>query len=138
MKTRTRLIIIISVVVIVAVFFMWKWVFKQADSSVAGKKAEVEISAPALVKAFETNENVANQKYNGKILLVSGIISDVKEDPQFISVYLKDTDATSGVMCSFNKGVVKLKEFKPGEEIKLKGICTGYLMDAVLNKCALE
>jgi hypothetical protein len=138
MKTRTRLIIISVIVIIVAVFFMWKWVFRQADSSVASKKAEVEISAPALIKAFETNENLANQKYNGKILSVSGIISDVKEDPQFISVYLKDTDATSGVMCSFNKGVVKLKEFKPGEKVKLKGICTGYLMDAVLNKCALE
>ncbi len=138
MKTRNRLIIIISVVVIVVVFLMWKWVFKQADSSVAGKKAEVEISALALVKAFETNENLANQKYNGKILLVSGIISDVKEDPQFISVYLKDTDATSGVMCSFDKDVVKLKDFKSGQKIKLKGICTGYLMDAVLNKCALE
>ena len=138
MKIRNRLIVISAVVVVVAVFLVWKWVFKQADSSVAGKKSEVEILAPALVKAFETNENLANQKYNGKILSVSGTISDAKEDPQFISVYLKDTDATSGVMCSFDKGVVKLKDFKPGQNIKLKGICTGYLMDAVLNKCALE
>ena len=138
MKSRKTLFITVAVLVIVlGVYFVWMYVFRQSENSVAGKKAAIEVSAPALVKAFETDENGANQKFNGKVIAVSGTVSDVKEDAQFISVYLKDTDATSGVMCSFDKTLVKLNDFKVGQQIRLKGICTGYLMDAVLNKCSL-
>jgi uncharacterized protein YpmB len=129
---------IIVVVLIVSFTIGWSRIFKKSEISVSGEKVALQISAPDLLKAYETEEDGANLKYNGKIIGVTGIVSEVKEDQQNVSVYLKEKDATSGVMCSFDKSAVNPKDMKPGQQIKLKGICTGYLMDVLLNKCALE
>ena len=44
---------------------------------------------------------------------------------------------TSGVMCSFDKNVIKKDAVKPGDSVNIKGICNGYLMDVIMNKCVL-
>jgi hypothetical protein len=132
------ILLIVAVVVIVVAILAWSFVFKKADLSVSGQKVAFEIIAPDLLKAFEAKEDSANKKFNGKVISVTGTVAEVKEDPQNISVYLKEKEATSGVMCSFDKSAVKSQDFKVGQQIRLKGICTGYLMDVLLNKCALE
>ena len=135
---KWTILLIAAIVVIVAAILAWSFVFKKADLSVSGQKVAIEIEAPKLLNAFETKEDSANMKFNGKVISVTGTIAEVKEDPQNISVYLKEKDATSGIMCSFDKSAVKSQDFKVGQQLKLKGICTGYLMDVLLNKCALE
>jgi len=138
-KRKKWTIISIVIVVLVISFTIGLFrVFKKAELSVSGQKVALEISAPDLLKAYETKEVDANLKYNGKIIGVTGIVSEVKEDQQNVSVYLKEKDAISGVMCSFDKSAIKPHDIKTGQQIKLNGICTGYLMDVLLNKCALE
>jgi hypothetical protein len=137
---KKRLITLLSLIaiVLIGIYFAWSWVFRIADSSVAGQKAVVEISAPALLSSFETNETLANQKYSGKVIAIEGTIAEINKDEKNTSVYLKESNATSGVMCSFQKKTDKLKDFQIGQNIKIKGICNGYLMDVQMNKCALD
>lgn len=115
----------------------WLYVFKKSDSNVASRKTDVEISARDLVAHFEENESLANKDFLDKVILVKGNIESVNEDSLGISVYLKNSDDIAGVICSFSKGDVDLKKIIPGNTIKVKGLCTGYLMDVVLNKCAI-
>ena len=70
-------------------------------------------------------------------MLVSGTVDSVTEDSLGYSVYLKEKDAISGIVCSFDKSSIDSARVKPGAQINVKGICTGYLMDVVLNKCSL-
>jgi len=127
--------IILALVVAVLV---WKYTFRPSESNVAGQKADVKIEAARLLQAFETNEEDANKLYLGKILLVSGTIDSVTVDSLGISVYLKDSDAIAGIMCSFDKDYREATVLQKGTRVDIKGICTGYLMDVVLNKCSLE
>jgi hypothetical protein len=71
------------------------------------------------------------------IVVVTGTISSVSEDSVGISVYLKQRDATSGVICSFDKTTLNRSAVDTGLLVSIKGICTGYLMDVVMNRCAL-
>jgi hypothetical protein len=133
-----RFILALIVLAVLVAFFVWSYVFKKADTSVSSQKATVELASNDLVKAFESNESSANAKYNDKVILVSGTIADVKVTSDEISVYLKETTDASGVMCSFNKVAASKNTFKSGQKIKIKGLCTGYLMDVVLTKCAVQ
>lgn len=131
--------LIIGLAVALAIgFIVWKITFKKADTSVQDKKADVEILASNLLSEFETNESAANTKYLDKIIVVEGIVADVKKDTSGVSVYLKEPESMSGVLCGFNKNTQIPHEIKVGETLKIKGVCNGYLMDVLLNKCSVE
>jgi len=145
MATRSKKVIVSLVVVLLLVLFGFVfvkfYVFRKADTSVASKKADVEITVSDLVKSFEIDEKAANTKYLSKIILVKGIVdnvADTKNDTAAeITIYLKDKGKTSGVMCSFDKSIIHKDAVKSGDSVSIKGICSGYLMDVVMNKCAL-
>jgi competence protein ComGC len=131
-------ILLLSIVAVLAALIIWKITFRKSDTSVHGKKADIEITATELLNAYETDEAGANEKYLNKIILVEGIIYEVQTDTNGTSVYLKEPDAMSGVLCGFNKETQITVTMHKGDNIKIKGVCTGYLMDVVLNKCSIE
>jgi hypothetical protein len=138
-KNVKRIILAAIVFVALAVFMFIKfYIFKKADISVGSKKADVEMVAADLVKSFESDETAANGKYLNKIIAVKGTVDKISDNKEDISVYLKEGNESSGVMCSFDKSTIQKDAVKPGDKISVKGICSGYLMDVVLNRCAIE
>ena len=138
---RKKLLIIVSIIILALIVIgavAWSYVFRKSETSVAGQKATVEITASLLVKAYEMNEDSANIKYNDRVISVEGVIAEVQESDINIAVYLKEKSGISGVMCSFDKEAAKKEDFGIGRLVKIKGICNGYLMDVVLNKCVIE
>jgi hypothetical protein len=138
MKTRYRYIIAFIVLALVAAVIIWKYTFRPSGTDVAAEKADVIIDAAGLLQSFETNEAEANTLYLGKILIVTGTVESVSEDTLGISVYLKSSDAVAGVICSFDKKNPDVQALEKGTPASIKGICTGYLLDVVLNKCSIE
>jgi len=121
---------------IIVFLITWQVVFKKSDSSVKNSKAEYEIEATQILNQFETNEELANTQYLGKVIIVSGTLESFKETND-ISLYIKQETDMSGILCSFDKSAIDITKLQTGSQIKVKGICTGYLIDVVLNKCVL-
>jgi hypothetical protein len=138
MSRKAIIALLLIVLAIIAALIVWKWVFMKSDTSVSSKKADVEIEASVLTHEFEENETAANAKYLGKVISVSGIVNSVSEDEENLSVYLKNAEDISGVMCTLNKVSVAGIQVKAGDPVKIKGMCDGYLMDVKLNKCSFE
>jgi hypothetical protein len=138
MKRIVWIVLGLFLVGIVAGTFVYLYTFRKADLSVASKKAEIEIKATELLKNFTEKEDSANAAFLNKVLAVEGLIDKVTEDSTSITVYLKNPEDLAGVMCGFHKSTIDKSSLKPGNSIRIKGICTGYLMDVVLNKCAVE
>ena len=135
---KVRIILIIGATLVLVIFFFVKfYIFKKADTNVASKKADVEMEAGDLVKSFDADEKSANTKFLNKIIMVKGVVDNVTDTKSDITVYIKQKDKTSGIMCSFDKTEFQKSPVKAGDEVRIKGICSGYLMDVVLNKCAL-
>jgi hypothetical protein len=135
MSNKIRYILIFLVLALIAVVAVWKYTFKVSESNVASHKTEVTIDAPKLLVAFETNEDSANTNYRDKVILVSGTVGSITKDSLGYSVYLKEKDAISGIICSFDKSSFDSVRVRPGAKINVKGICMGYLMDVQMNKC---
>lgn len=136
MKKRFILIGIIALVVIA--FGVWKWTFRPAETDVSAHKTDMAINANYLVLQFTQNEDSANARYLNKVIEITGIVDTVAMKGQEVSIFLKENNATSGVLCSFDKGSFNADFMKRGDKITVKGLCSGYLMDVVMNKCSLQ
>ena len=111
-------------------------------------KPHAEIGAPnftttatALAAEFAADEIAANKKYVGSmdkmiVVQVSGTIASVQNDTSGISLGLETGDPINGVSCVLDKFTKQDKtDFKVGETVVLKGICTGKLSDVVIDRC---
>lgn len=105
-------------------------------ASSQGKTADFTMPATELYQAFEQDEETSNGKYIGKIIDVTGTIEEISTDEQGAPVILlASADGMGGVLCTLEPSQaekVKGKDF--GDEITIKGVCTGMLMEVVVNK----
>ena len=96
------------------------------------------ISVDQILSDYQNNEEQANKSYTDKIVQLKGEISkiSIQDGKATFTLISPSFDAT--VICSFqaeeNRNVLS---FKKGDEISLKGICTGYLLDVVLVNCVI-
>jgi len=97
------------------------------------------VSATDLLKAFVTDEQAATNTYVGKAeqaIVVQGVVRAVEPgDAGKVNVVLATDDAMAGIICEFAKADVPAA-WKAGDTVRIKGICTGYLIDVILNRCA--
>ena len=105
-------------------------------------KAKVEVSVPAekLMADFEDDESQANALYLGKILEVSGIVKEYIEKEGSNPQLLLQTESIMGdVSCNFDPESIDAMTAAAiaGKSVSVKGECTGYLMDVVLERCVL-
>lgn len=133
-----RFFIACAVLIILAALFTWKWVFQEQEKSVGSKKADITISSDALLKEFESNEMQANSKFLNKTIAVKGNIASISTTDKDVTLTLKKTGTEAGVTCGFDKSALNTNAFKTGQYVTVKGICSGYLMDVVLNRCSIE
>ncbi|MBP7508763.1 MAG: hypothetical protein KA807_13185 [Prolixibacteraceae bacterium] len=139
MKKGWKYIIALSVIGLIVAAIVSLYVFRKSDNSVAGKKPDFKVLCSEIVNEFESDEQSASTKYVDKIVEVEGVIAEISSDEESYVIILKDPDSFSGVSCSISKEEIKEDEIgKAGDKIKIKGICTGYLMDVTLIKGALS
>lgn len=135
-----RTLRIIGIVILVGIltggiiaYRMWNKDFEDALD-----QEGIKVTAEALYKAFETNETQANQTYVGKVVEVSGTVSEVQSD-SIQRVVLTFPDAMmGGIIVNIDKRHPEgIKELKAGDQATLKGFCSGFLMDVQIKDGAL-
>jgi hypothetical protein len=137
MKTYTKIALFVVSFVALSVILaaLYYYNLKQTDMSKA--KPDFVLSSTVLLKAFEDNETEASTKYINKILEVTGTISLIeKAKDNILNVSLSAGSDHSSVICTF-PAITDMSLFTSGAEITLRGECSGYLMDVLLNNCAV-
>jgi len=115
-------------------------VTNSATSSTSTEKP-LAVSSKDLTKTFEENELAANEKYNNKILAVSGKIENIAETMGNITVSLQGHNAVLSVVCNFaeseKSSVTKLKK---GQQVTLVGKGDGMTMSLYvgLQECKVQ
>lgn len=120
--------------------------YNRTNRDIANVKADIKISATDLIHEFEKNDSLANKKYLGKIIEVSGAIKKLENDGSgTYVVVLGDTTSLSSVRCAMdsthNRDAAGLKT---GSSSTLRGHCSGFNKDdmglgsdVILDRCAL-
>ena len=96
---------------------------EQAERVIADVLIEVRVDAGQLHQDYEDNEIAANQKYDGKVLAVTGTIADIQDsDGDAYQVIFETSNVMDGVSCYFGRGHLDdLTSIRIGDRITVKG-----------------
>ena len=107
-------------------------------TNVEGEEAVATLTARNLYNEYQNAETLANKKWLGKVIEVSGVISSVSESGNYVAINLMAA-ADGGINCSILKRDLNPDDkFNKGDSITIKGKCTGFLMDVNLVDCVVK
>ena len=113
------------------------YLYNKPLEDMASAKTDITLQADELYTAYEANETAANARFLDKKIQVTGKVLQVQTDQEgVVGVTLDAGGLLGGVLCKLD-GLSEHKRttFQEGEEVTFKGICTGMLMDVVVERC---
>ncbi len=128
-------LILLSVLIVLLVSIK---MYNKPHKDVQNTPPDVVISAGALIEAFESDEQQANEVYLDKVIEIEGVVTS-KKTSKGNSMLTLDAPGTKGtVVCTMepsqNKKVLGIEM---GRTIKVKGVCTGFIMDVMLVRTVI-
>jgi len=110
--------------------------YNRTTSSLENTSPDFALSADDIFAEFEKNETEANKKFLDKVIEVSGTVQSFNnENLADRNVTLQTESGIFGVICKLDSTYDAKYTTVTGDKIKLKGVCTGMLMDVVLIRC---
>ena len=101
-------------------------------------RASLKISSTELLAQFLENEEMANETYVEKVIEVEGIVKEVTFLNNRYTVLLQGQGDYACLICDMNDNPTnQFDSITKGDTITLKGVCKGFLMDAILLNCVL-
>ena len=130
-----KILIAVLLLVLVGVatgIYLWNKPHKKVESA-----SGIAITADALSKEYNANEQAANAKYLNKAIEVTGVVGEVDNNQDGgVMIVLSTNDPMSGIQCAMrDKGVTGTK----GQTLTIKGFCSGNGLTGVsLTDCVLK
>jgi predicted extracellular nuclease len=112
------------------------YMYNKPVASLERKKADVEVTADQLIMAYETDEKAADAAYLGKVVQVKGKVSAVAQEDGTTKIQLETSNPISLIICEMEESNT-ITEVKSGDEVTIKGMCSGYLSDVILVQSTL-
>lgn len=110
------------------------YMFNKTLDDTSSLDTDYEMDAQSLLAAFEENENDANQLYLDKVIQIEGVVNKTESKDGKLTIYFNTDNPLSNIIFQLEQ---PKEEIKIGDQITLKGICTGYLLDVVLVRAVI-
>jgi hypothetical protein len=137
MKTYVKIALFIVTFIALSAILAALYMYNLKSTDMAKAKPDFIITASELQKAFEADEAAASKKYINKILEVTGKIASVKPaENNILNISLVTASDFFSVICTF-PAIADPSKFRTGDDITLRGECSGFLLDVLLNNCAV-
>lgn len=139
MNKWIKILAALALVGIIALFLVYKFVYNKPHPDFEKKKAEYSVTAADLFAGYRDGNSIATQKFNGKVLEVTGILTDIETNNDLtVAVFVFD----EGMFGAEGIRITMLPEHSQsllnteiGKEITIKGFCTGYNeSDVIIEK----
>jgi len=135
---KKKIIFILLAILLILGGYIAIRMYNKPHVNVAESDPDIVLLSNTLLDDFENDEISANEKYLEQIIQVTGKIQKLGTANGNGTITLTNGNSMGSVICHLsekeNKKVVSLRE---GQEIIVKGICTGFLMDVILINCVL-
>jgi len=135
---RKLLIRAVTVLILIAIAVGY-YLYNKPHVNVQKHKIEYQLTVDELLADFAQDAAAANEKYSGKIILVTGKLASLPDDHHFNLVINGDTGSANCEMDSLY--LDKLSTHKTGDLVNVKGILVGFddlLGEVQLNNCLIQ
>ena len=106
---------------------------------VQSQEPSYTLSADQLYREYESNEVAADAKYEGKVVIVYGIIQDIgKGITDEVYIVIGGSGFLDGVQCFFTEGEQSsIARLSKGQSVRVKGEVSGKFSRVRVKKCRL-
>ena len=118
-----RFILPLSIIGVVVVYLTYNKPHKDFNKS----RSEFTIESKDLIEFYQNDADNANTSYLDKILLLTGVITDIGTN-----IIILD----NGIVCTLDPSQVINKKINLGSKISIKGRCIGY--DDLLEEIRID
>lgn len=112
------------------------YVYNKPRQGVDNLTPEFKVTATQLWMEYRENELAANTKYLNTVIELEGVVSEVTASGGGLVLLLSVQEDGTGISCLLAEDNY-ISRLKPGNNVKLKGRCTGYNMDVNLTDCII-
>ncbi|MBN1926631.1 MAG: hypothetical protein JW798_12425 [Prolixibacteraceae bacterium] len=139
MKKFLKILVIIVVVLALIVAGAWYYLMHMPEKNLANQTPDYIIAATDLALEYEGAPEVSDKKYIDRVVEVTGIVAEISKDQNDQTVIiLQSPESFTGILCTLAEKEEKAaRDIAAGDNITLKGICTGMLFEVVLNRCVI-
>ncbi|MDZ7742788.1 MAG: hypothetical protein U5Q03_13870 [Bacteroidota bacterium] len=142
MKKALKIIGILAILGIIAAYGVYEFVINKSHPDYADLEAEYSIQAAELFHQFREDKESAGQKYNGKMIALSGNLSKIESQDSLLTavfVFEQGMFGDEGIRISMLPAHhAKLKSMELPARVSIKAYCTGSTdSDVVLKKGSL-
>lgn len=130
-----KVILPLVLIVLVAISVGY-YMYNKPVESLNNKAADITITADQLLADYEADEKAANDKYLGKVVQVSGKVSDVTTEDGKNKIHFETSNPISLVITELDEGN-SAEGVAAGGEATVKGLCSGYLSDVILVRSSV-
>ncbi len=115
--------------------------FFKPHADVSKLKADFVVNAPDLLSEFEKDETAATTKYGEKVLEITGKLAAKNQLPNGAELLVLE-DEMQGISCQLDSAWTvdnqsAIEELAAGNQVKVKGVCKGYLMEIKVSPAVL-
>lgn len=144
MKRKKIIIILASMAIfgVLSAALIFRFVINKPHVNYEKARPAYIITAQELFDSFRNDRQVAEQKYNGTVVLLNGVIDKVEvANDQVTGVFIFDQGmfGDEGIRCTMLPAHSStLKSISEGTEVRLKGFLAGYNeTDVILEQCSV-
>ena len=138
MKSSKLKIIIVFFVLLIVALTAAIFYYNKPHVDVKNADAAFVLTAENLIAEYRANEVGTTEKYSERVIQVNGKVFEISTLKGNSIITLKDETLESSIICHMlpeeNKKALQIQK---GQNISIKGISTGYLMDVIMVRCTL-
>ena len=136
-SSKLKIALVFFIVLIVALTAAIVY-YNKPHVDVKNSDAAFVLTAENLISEYQANEVGTTAKYSERVIQVEGKVFEISTLKGNSIITLKDETLESSIICHMlpeeNKKALQILK---GQNISIKGISTGYLMDVIMVRCTL-
>ncbi len=136
MSYGRRALVAIPVLLLLCLLIWFVYEYRKPHTDVADKTTAIFIKAVDLYKDFNSDEAAANAKYLDKIIEVTGAVDHTENANGATLILLSADQMMGGISCKMFDA--KNSTVQKGQQITIKGKCSGFLSDVNLVDCVIK
>lgn len=136
MKRSVKITLIVVVILVLAGIGVGLYMYNLKSPDLSKGSADYTMASGELQSAFEVDEVGASSKYVNKIIEVTGPVMSYGPGYDTYSLALETASPYSFIICTFQK-TPENTPIEVGVTLTVRGICSGYLMDVLMNDCVI-
>jgi hypothetical protein len=141
-KNIFKAAITLLVIGVISAGLVYKFVINKPHKNYEKAKPAYIVSAADLFDSFRSTRKLAEQKYNGQVVMLTGKLDKIEEsDSSVTGVFVFDQGmfGDEGVRCiMLPNHSTGLKSIPEGSDVQLKGYLTGYNdTDVIIEQCSV-